>query len=97
MNFWDSFFGAMFGLITAFSVIAFQHFLSHWEDQGKKKLLRHMLDNPPQGTEWRELSTLARVIGSSEEETTRLLISIKARGSETKNNVWAYVKNHPLP
>lgn len=65
-------------------------------DDGRRKLLRQMLDNAGPGG-WRELETLARVIGATPDETARLLIEIGARGSESGNNVWGYVERHPLP
>ena len=45
---------------------------------------------------WRKMSTLSGVIGASRDETARLLISIKARGSESGEDVWALIKNKPL-
>jgi hypothetical protein len=58
-----------------------------------------MLDNPgPTG--WRRMETLSGVIGASRDETARLLIEVDARCSEKVadgNDVWAYVKNKPLP
>ena len=65
-------------------------------DEERKALLRQMLDNPgPTG--WRNMSTLASVIGAERTEAARLLIEIGARASETGNDTWAYIKAKPLP
>lgn len=65
-------------------------------DDKRKKLLRVALENPPAGTEWRNLSTLSRIIGADYETTTRLLIELGARGSEAENEVWALQSKKPL-
>jgi hypothetical protein len=59
-------------------------------------LLKQLLNDP--NHEWRKLSTLARVIGSSEADTRRLLINIKARGSETDatGESWGLIARHPF-
>ena len=64
-------------------------------ERPRRKLLKEMLEARPDG--WRELSTLAHVIGTDDETTKRLLIEIGARASETKNDVWALIRNKPLP
>src|SRR5687768_15406484 len=82
--------------VGALAVLA-STWLQHWlaarkqekEDAPRKAMLLHMLNHMPPGIEWRELETLARVIGASREEATRLLISVGARGSEAGNDVWA--------
>ena len=55
-----------------------------------------MLENPSKGG-WRKMETLSGVIGASREETARLLIEIDARVSETGRDVWAFIKNKPIP
>ncbi len=65
-------------------------------DDARKALLKTALENPPDGTEWRALSTLSRIIGANYETTTRLLIELGARGSETENEVWALLTKKPL-
>jgi len=65
-------------------------------DEPRKSLLRKMLSDPgPDG--WRKFETLSRVIGADASETARLLVEVGARGSETGNNVWAFIKDKPLP
>jgi hypothetical protein len=99
-GFWLGVGGALIGSAVT---LAGQWCKHRWEtsesrkrDGGRKALLRQMLDNPgPQG--WRKMATLSGVIGASREETARLLIDIDARASETENDVWAYLKDKPLP
>lgn len=68
----------------------------HHRDTARKALLSTMLDNPgPDG--WRKMATLSGVIGADRDETARLLIELKARGSETGNDAWAWIKDKPLP
>ena len=102
-NFWLGVVGAMIGS----GVTLMGQWVKHrWEtdaarkrDEKRKSLLRHMLNNPgPTG--WRNMSTMAGVIGASREEAARLLIEIDARASEKAadgNDVWAYIKDKPLP
>ena len=45
---------------------------------------------------WRKTATLSRVIGADREVTTRLLIEIGARGSESEDEVWGLIDEHPL-
>lgn len=65
-------------------------------DETRKAMLTQMLNNPgPNG--WRKMETLSGVIGASRDETARLLIELGARSSETGQDVWALIKNKPLP
>jgi hypothetical protein len=65
-------------------------------DKARKELLRQMLT----AKDWRNLSTLSRVIGADGDETKRLLIATDARGSELpKDNneeAWGLISKHPL-
>ena len=65
-------------------------------DKARKELLRQMLT----ARDWRNLSTLSRVIGANGDETRRLLTAIDARGSELpKDNneeAWGLISKHPL-
>ena len=65
-------------------------------DVARENLLRQMLTE----RDWRKLSTLARVIGADANETRRLLIAIKARGSELpkedNDETWGLISKHPL-
>jgi hypothetical protein len=65
-------------------------------DEARKDLLSQMLTE----RDWRMLSTLSRVIGADRDETKRLLIAIKARGSElpkdNEEEAWGLISKHPL-
>ena len=65
-------------------------------DDRRKDLLRQSLENRPEGVEWRKLSTLCGIIGATPETTTRLLIELGARGSESEKEVWALLSEKPL-
>lgn len=65
-------------------------------DNTRIGLLTTALENPPVGTEWRKLETLSRIIGADHQTTTRLLIELGARGSESENDVWALQSKKPL-
>jgi len=60
----------------------------------KQDILIKMLQD--KAFEWRKLSTLSKVIGSTEEETKNHLIVIGARGSEKESEMWGLILNHPL-
>lgn len=64
-------------------------------ERQRSSMLKEMLNG--NNNKWRKISTLSSVIGASEEETKRILIKIKARGSETEKDVWALIKYRPLP
>lgn len=99
-EFWAVIIGVVLGSVLT---ILGQWLKHQWEtrearerDRKRKSLLRQMLDNPgPTG--WREMSTMSGVIGMSRDETARLLIEIDARASEAGKDVWAYLKDKPLP
>lgn len=56
-----------------------------------------MLDDARFPEKWRNLSTLSAVAGTSADETKRLLIKAKARGSEKADGKWGLIGNHPFP
>lgn len=93
--------GVIVGALATLASAVLQHKLAackqEKEDAPRKAMLRHMLKNMPQGTEWRKFETLSRVIGANREDTARLLISIGARGNEGDNDVWALLSDKPLP
>lgn len=99
-EFWSGLLGVFTGAGVSWCGIWLKH---HLDTKRQKELdglrkdnLQHMLDNPPLGNEWRKLETLARVIGADYETTTRLLVELGARGSETENEVWALKTKKPL-
>ncbi|MES0881696.1 hypothetical protein [Roseibium sp. SCP14] len=65
-------------------------------DDKRKVLLRSALENMPADAEWRKLTTLCGIIGAEPRETTRLLIELGARGSESDEDVWALLSDKPL-
>ena len=99
-EFWSGTLSTLLGAAIAFAGMWFKHYLQTHEqkrrDEGRRAILRRMLDNMPENKEWRHLTTMARVIGASKDETARLLIDIGARGSETDSDGWAYITDKPL-
>ncbi len=99
-EFWAGIIGVVVGGVVTLAGQWLQH---RWKtaesrkrDEKRKELLREMLNNPgPEG--WRDMKTMSGVIGASRDETARLLIEIAARASETEKDVWAYIKDKPLP
>jgi hypothetical protein len=103
-DFWLGVFGGAIGVVVGgagqFAIDHFRHqrtTKAKQELDGRRKaLLQTALENPPADTEWRNLSTLSRIIGADYETTTRLLIELEARGSEGEEDVWALLKDKPL-
>jgi hypothetical protein len=93
--------GAVVGAGAVLGSTILQHWLAERQqdklDAPRMEMLKSMLENPPQGATWRKIETLSRVIGASRDDTTRLLIKIKARGNEQENDVWGLISKHPLP
>jgi hypothetical protein len=101
---WIAMIGLVGGIVGAFLlplgtllVSWVQHRKEKKLDKGRTKLLQQMLDI----SDWQKLSTLRSVIGADRETTTRLLIEMKARGSEEPRadgeELWGLIKKHPLP
>ena len=62
-------------------------------EEPARRLLRQMLDaNLP----WRSIATLSNVIGADKATTTRLLLEIGARGSDSGED-WTLISRNPLP
>lgn len=102
-KFWIAIIGIVGGVIgsglTIFGNIAFHWFKEKpqrdFENQ-RVLILKDMLDDDRFTEKWRNISTLSAVIGASEDETKRLLIKAKARGSEKADGKWGLIKNHPF-
>ncbi|CAM3155654.1 TPA: hypothetical protein KD885_004733 [Vibrio parahaemolyticus] len=62
--------------------------------KARQDILKNMLSDPK--FEWRNISTLAAVIGCDEESTKNHLIAINARGSEKNDGKWGLISRHPL-
>ncbi len=100
----SNFLAGLAGTLVGSGVTLLGQYVKHrWEtstsrnrDTKRKALLQQMLSTPgPTG--WKKMSTMSGVIGADREETARLLIEIDARASETGSDVWAYLKDKPLP
>ena len=93
-------FGVAVGAVGQFIIEHFRHKRETKAqrdlDDKRKVLLQQALENPPPGSEWRELTTLSRIIGADFATTTRLLIELGARGSEAEKDVWAPLSKKPL-
>lgn len=103
-----AYFTALVGLIGVLvgSVLTILgNIVLHWlrersrrkEDQPRKQLLTEMLEDSRFPERWRQLDTLAHVIGADEEDTKRLLLQVGARASEDGQSIWGLIKYHPLP
>ena len=94
--------GVAGAIVGSVSTIAAQ-FVSHClqersrknNEKPKKQLLEKMLRSEKHT--WRKLETLMHVIGTDEENTKRLLLSLGARASEDGKNLWGLIERNPLP
>lgn len=98
------FWAGIIGVIVGGILTIVGHYILHLvqteatrkRDEKRKAILTEMLNNPgPDG--WRKIETMSNVIGASRDETARLLIELGARASETGTDVWAFIKDKPLP
>lgn len=64
-------------------------------DAPRKRLLLEMLQHSEH--KWRNLETLAHVIGADAEATKRLLLEVGARASEDGKPLWGLTSRNPLP
>lgn len=64
------------------------------KDKPAKALLTELLNHNEHT--WRNLATLAHVIGANEEKTKQLLLEIGARASEDGKALWALKSKAPL-
>jgi hypothetical protein len=86
--------GSLLTLIGSFGLEWFKRKPQRDIDCARQKLLRQMLED--KAFQWRNLSTLAAVIGCNEEQTKNHLIAIGARGSEKGDGNWGLISRHPL-
>ena len=87
--------GALSSLSTAFLNDYLKNKCKDKLDEARKVLLRQMLED--QRFDWREIATLAHVIGADFDTTKRLLLEIGARASENGNDVGGLISRHPFP
>jgi hypothetical protein len=103
-KFWVAMIGLVGAIIGAFLTIL-GNILLHWLKSRPKykfdgqriNMLKKMLEDDRFVNKWRNLSTMANVIGADENETKRLLIQAGARGSEKADGKWGLIKYHPFP
>lgn len=103
-KFWIALIGIV-GSIVGSLLTMMGNILFHWYkekpqrdfDVQRIEILIEMLDDIRFPQKWRNISTLSSVIGANEEETKRLLIKAKARGSEKADGKWGLINNHPFP
>jgi hypothetical protein len=94
----------LFGVFVGAVVTVLGNLLLHWMqgrrrtelDRKRKVLLERMLRDDRFPERWRQLDTLARIIGASAEGTKVLLIELGARGSEKNDGMWGLLEYHPL-
>ncbi len=63
-------------------------------DLAATALLKSMLERGPN---WRNINTLANVIGADNKLTKEYLLALGARGSETNGELWGLISRNPLP
>jgi hypothetical protein len=86
--------GSLLTLVGSFALEWFKRKPQRDIDCARQKILRQMLND--EAFQWRNLSTLAAVIGCDEEQTKNYLIAISARGSENNDGKWGLISRHPL-
>ncbi|MBY0430181.1 MAG: hypothetical protein K2Q10_03215 [Rhodospirillales bacterium] len=86
--------GSLLTLAGSFALEWFKRKPQRDIDCARQKLLLQMLND--KAFQWRNLSTLAAVIGCDEEQTKNHLIAIGARGSEKNDGKWGLISRHPL-
>lgn len=92
------------GVVSGALVTQLGNIFFHWIkekpqrdlDNKRISILIEMLDDDRFVKKWRNISTMSAVIGANAEETKRLLIKAKARGSEIADEQWGLIKNHPF-
>ena len=100
-KFWIALIGII-GAIVGSALTILGNFALEWYktkkqrelEEIRKNILKTMLEDKE--FKWRQLSTLAAVIGCSEEITKDYLIAIGARGSEKNDGKWGLISRHPL-
>lgn len=100
-KFWIGFVGVL-GAFVGSSLTIVGNFALEWSkgkkqrkiDTTRQKILKDMLED--QAFQWRNLATLAAVVGCDEEQTKNHLIAIGARGSEHNDGKWGLISRHPL-
>ena len=92
--------GAVIGSLLTLAGNVAMHWLQERKqselDRQRSSLLKQMLER----NDWRNLSTMSRVVGATQDETRRLLIKLGARASESERTdgeeAWALLSKKPL-
>ncbi len=90
--------GTMIGTVGSIATTWLTAYLSRRSefpeyDKAANKLLKSLLEDGPK---WRNVTTLAAVVGMSEQDVKEYLIVLGARGSETNGNLWGLISRNPL-
>jgi hypothetical protein len=86
--------GSVLTLTGNFAIEWFKGSKQRKIDGARQEILKEMLED--QAFQWRNLSTLAAVVGCNEEQTKDHLIAIGARGSEKNDGNWGLISRHSL-
>lgn len=89
--------GSVIGVVGTLGNTWLQQRAERRLDAQRKTILRKMLED--ERYDWRELSTLCRVIGTDEHTARRLLVELHARGLEhggQGREFWGLISRHPL-
>ncbi len=86
--------GSVLTILGNFAIEWFKNRHQRAIDKSRQSILKEMLED--KAFDWRDLSTLAAVVGCNEETTKHHLIAIKARGSEKNDGKWGLISRHPL-
>lgn len=86
--------GSILTILGNFALEWFKNKSQKAVDKSRQDILREMLKDA--SFKWRNISTLAAVIGCDEESTKNHLIAIGARGSESNDGSWGLISRHPL-
>jgi hypothetical protein len=79
----DPFDSAASGATQGFLRWAAEEYRAFWHRRRQKAALKRMLRDPRFG--FRSTARLAKAIGADEQETSKLLLAIRARASETSD------------
>lgn len=90
--------GAVIGSVATVAGNIAMHFIKECtvakKDKPAKDMLTELLNH--KNHTWRNLETLAHVIGANEEKTKQLLLEVGARASEDGKSLWALKSKAPL-
>lgn len=102
-KFWVAAIG-LIGAVVGSLLTMLGNFAFHWfqtrNEQALRRTRKDLLEKLLKAKSWRRVSTMSKVIGSTEEETKALLLECGARGSEKHRDdgeeLWGLISVHPL-